>query len=1107
VNYFTAPTFTLIGGGASNTGSVTGTATLVSNVSGGLTKTGNGSLTLTGYSTYSGATTVSAGSVILSGSGAINGSSAIAVNGSGAKLVQTSALDVSAPVTVTNGTVDGTTRIYNVEVGNGTGGIVANGNGGTGAFTIDTLTFDGGATINLNTATTSPVLITTDLTTGTVNAAAGIIVVNASNTTWNNGSTYDLISYSNLLGTGFSSFVKGTVSGLTSRQSATLTNPSGLISLAIAGDNPKWTGAVNGNWTTNTIAAPKNWKLITGGTTTDFLTTDTVLFDDSATGTTTVSISSANVNPSIVSFNNSSLTYTISSAGGFGIASGSLSMNGSGTVTINTNNTYTGGTTVNAGTLNMTGNNNFGAGIVTVNGGSATFSGNNTYSGGTTITGGSLVMSGSNTFGTGGITVNGGAITLSGVNTYTGLTTLNNGTLNVNGSAALGSAATALTITGGTLANTSGGDILLSTAKPLNWNGDFSFTGPNILDFNQGAVTIGGTAGQRTVNVTAGTLSTGIITAPGGYGLTKTGAGNLAMTSTANTTTINGLLDVQAGKLQTYGDLFLNGGLNGTGTIENGGAASKWIYYNTGSDFTFGGTIQDNPNNAAVRLGLVKRGAGTLTLTGTNNSYTDRFAIEAGKVVMTGTNTTGNGTGANQVALIGSVASTNGILEINGGTFNANKTNNPSIAIGAAASGSGLLKMTSGAVNSINEFHVGNGNGAVGTEAYAALRVSGGTLTSGSWLVVGLNNDRAVLNQTGGSIVVSANRMTVGAGGANAVGVVNMSGGTFTNPAGIYLGEYGTGTLNVSGTAALSMGTMEYGTNNANFTSPGGTVNLLGGTLSTGSVTRGNAAPTAVYLFNFNGGTLKATANNASFFNSLANTTTYVYNGGGTIDDGGFNVTIAQPISRPTGNGVSAIGLVPTGGGFIDTPLVQITGDGVGASAVADIDSNGNLTGITITNPGVGYTTAPTFTLVGGGVGNSGSIGGTATLVANTSGTITKTGAGTLSLNGTQDYDTLTTTAGTTNLNVALGTGSSTLNANATTNIGASQTLSTLNIGAGAVVTFGDGPFAFGFGDAPAAAFAGSSGLTSTAVVPEPGSIGLLAVSAVGLLARRRRKS
>jgi autotransporter-associated beta strand protein len=108
----------------------------------------------------------------------------------------------------------------------------------------------------------------------------------------------------------------------------------------------------------------------------------------------------------------------------------------------------------------------------------------------------------------------------------------------------------------------------------------------------------------------------------------------------------------------------------------------------------FSGTIQGNPSVAGARLGLVKRGAGTLHLTGSSNTYADNFAIENGTVRITGINNVG-GTGLGQ-ANIGNVANQSGVLFVDGGTLNASKTNAPSLSIGTVANSRGVLRMDSG---------------------------------------------------------------------------------------------------------------------------------------------------------------------------------------------------------------------------------------------------------------------------------------------------------------------------------------------------------------------------------------------------------------------------
>ena len=117
---------------------------------------------------------------------------------------------------------------------------------------------------------------------------------------------------------------------------------------------------------------------------------------------------------------------------------------------------------------------------------------------------------------------------------------------------------------------------------------------------------------------------------------------------------------------------------------------------------------------------------------------------------------------------------------------------------------------------------------------------------------------------------------------------------------------------------------------------------------------------------------------------------------------------------------------------------------------------------------------------------------------------LTKTGLGTLNLNGAQSYDNLAANAGTTNVNGSLGTnpgtGTAAVTVGASTKLkfgSVSQKLSSLTIGAGATVTFTSGPAAF--------ADSGKAFGSGSAVVPEPGTLGLLLVGALGVLGRRRR--
>ena len=278
---------------------------------GALTKSTGGTVTLSGVNTYTGATTVSAGNLIISGS--LASGSAVSVAG-GAILSGT-------------GTVGGT-----VTVASSATSEIRVGDGVTGSLTLGNLTMSGAGVITIGTLgnyTSSAALKVTG--TLTLSGGAGAVSLTLPAGVLSNG-TYHLISHSNTLSALTGLQVTGPAIGV--RQAASLTNSAGVIDYIVTGDTPYWIGTGTA-W--NTGAA--NWKLIIAETPTSFLANDAVLFNDNATGTTTVDIATA-VNPAVTSFANSTKDYTLQGAAG--ITTGSLTKSGTGSLTITNTNTYNG---------------------------------------------------------------------------------------------------------------------------------------------------------------------------------------------------------------------------------------------------------------------------------------------------------------------------------------------------------------------------------------------------------------------------------------------------------------------------------------------------------------------------------------------------------------------------------------------------------------------------------------------------------------------------------------------------------------------------------------------------------------------------------------------
>ena len=166
---------------------------------------------------------------------------------------------------------------------------------------------------------------------------------------------YPLIGYSSIGGsTGFAAFTVAQAPSLGARQTGTILNDSGEIDYSVVGYTPYWNGTQS-DW-----RAGNAWTLQPGGTKTTFIPGDNDVFDDSVgTCATAVAINQGNVAPISVTFNNNAAAYSLS--GAYGITNGTatatfLVKSGTGSLAIATSNSYSGGTTLNAGVLQI-GNN------------------------------------------------------------------------------------------------------------------------------------------------------------------------------------------------------------------------------------------------------------------------------------------------------------------------------------------------------------------------------------------------------------------------------------------------------------------------------------------------------------------------------------------------------------------------------------------------------------------------------------------------------------------------------------------------------------------------------------------------------------------------------
>jgi fibronectin-binding autotransporter adhesin len=433
--------------------------------------------------------------------------------------------------------------------------------------------------------------------------------------------------------------------------------------------NVNWQGATDGiTWDTQTTA---NWHNTAAGATNPdkFFASDTVNFLDTYDGVNAPQTTNISLNATVVPLSvnvNSTIDYSIAGSGAISGTSVSLTKSGTGTLSLQTANTYGGGTTVNGGTINLGSTGTLGTGTVTMNNGTVTAQtaattntfpainlsagSNNTLNlnGGTTHTIGAISGSGNLTLAsdtatktidtngsnpaTGNVTVNGPVVRVGGTGGGAASGTTIHWILTGTGTIASGSSATQAlgSVEGdaGTLKGFSGG----STAAAKTWDvGSLDSVGVERVFAGQIVDGTGSSGSTAATNITKSGAGTWTLAGNNTFrGTTVINAGVLKLKST-NALQNSALTPGGAGVVfdsSVDPHAFNIGGLNGSvdlPLVDNGGnpiaLSIGGVTQNPSS--TYNGVLSGNGAS------LTKTGTGTFTLGG-NNTYTGTTTISTG---------------------------------------------------------------------------------------------------------------------------------------------------------------------------------------------------------------------------------------------------------------------------------------------------------------------------------------------------------------------------------------------------------------------------------------------------------------------------------------------
>ncbi len=450
----------------------------------------------------------------------------------------------------------------------------------------------------------------------------------------------------------------------------------------------------------------------------------------------------------------------------------------------NTSNSYSGNTSITAGTLSAAGGGCLGtSGSVTISNATLDFSASGSFSRAISLNGG-----GANT-----IQADTGIMTLSGPIGGSGsLTTAGNGIVAISNSGNTYSGAT----------NISAGTLQLQAVQALNSTSAVTVGSGAVLDLNGlspllANIAGGGTVANNKLSTTstlsaaytggAASFAAAIQDGAGHVALAVPGGGLLTLSNTANTysggTTIasGGTLGVSADGNLGAGAVSINGGML---------QATSGFTSNTGRNFAVGGAASfDVASGQTLSVAGVVSGTGALAKS------------NSGKLVLLGANTYQGGTtingGAVSVANDGALGNSSGTVTINNGILEVqgNATSSPSRPIVVASANNSIIQVDSGTFTAAGPI---SGSGALSIQGSGTLALtnaansySGGTFVNGGTLLVSDSTGKVLGNGPNGVRI-------------NGGGQLRATAGTISQPVVLNGGNLAMGTNSAVGTLSLT---------------------------------------------------------------------------------------------------------------------------------------------------------------------------------------------------------------------------------------------------------------------------------------------------------------